>query len=118
LSVINEGQVENVILVAGQEQKSTEKIKRDAFLLPNAVYSPYMVLTKKFNGNLKERVELSAYIIPQFETAFALEPSEERPWRLLMDMSGSEIILDGDEEGRLLSLRIPLISLEVRRVPD
>ncbi|MBN1221715.1 MAG: hypothetical protein JXB23_00605 [Candidatus Aminicenantes bacterium] len=118
LSVVNEGQVESVILVAGQEQKTEIKIKRDAFLLPNAVYSPYLVLTKKFSCTLLERMELSAYIIPQFETPFSIEPSEESPCRLIMEMGESETLLDTDEEGRLISLQIPLKSLQVNRVPD
>ena len=66
LSVINEGRVENVLLVAGQEQKTDIKIRRDAFLLPNPVYSPYMVLTKKFPCSLMDQAEFSAYVFPHF----------------------------------------------------
>lgn len=118
LSVINEGQVENIILVAGQEQKTETKIKRDAFLLPNPVYSPYMVLTKKFRCSVHEKVECSAYIVPHFETLFTLEPSEESPCLLVLDMDGTETLLGMDDSGRLISLKVPLKNLEVIRTSD
>lgn len=118
LSVIDGGRGNNVILVAGQEQKADITIKRDAFLLPNAVYSPYMVLTKKFRCSLQERIELSAYIIPQLETSFFLAPSEEIPCRLTMEMGESETLLETDNEGKLMSLHIPLKNLQVLRVPE
>lgn len=118
LSVINEGQVENVILVAGQEQKTEAKIKRDAFLLPNPVYSPYMVLTKKFPCSLLEKAEFSAYVIPHFESPFTLEPSEENPCLLIMNMTGTEILINMDDSGKLISLEIPLMNLEVTRTSE
>jgi hypothetical protein len=118
LSVINEGQVENVLLVAGQEQKTEFKIRRDAFLLPNPVYSPYMVLTKKFPCSLVEKTEFSAYVIPHFESAFTLEPSEESPCLLVMDMSGTEIRIGMDDQGKLVSIEIPLKNLEVLRTSE
>jgi hypothetical protein len=118
LSVINEGKVENVLLVSGQEQKTEVKIKRDAFLLPNPVYSPYMVLTKKFPCSLKEKGEFSAYVIPHFESAFTLEPSGENPCQLIMDMNGTEIQIGMDDKGKLMSLKIPLKNLEVLRTSE
>ncbi|MFC2163701.1 hypothetical protein ACFLT2_01745 [Acidobacteriota bacterium] len=118
LTVINEGQVESVILVAGQEQKTEVKIKRDAFLLPNPVYSPYMVLTKKFPCSLQEKAEFSAYIVPHFETPFTLDTSEENPCLLIMDMSGTEILIGMDDGGKLMSLEIPLKNLEIIRTSE
>jgi len=118
LTVINDGQVENVILVAGQEQKTEVKIKRDAFLLPNPVYSPYMILTKKFPCSLQEKVECSAYIVPHFETLFTLEPSEEKPCLIIMDMTGTETHIGMDDSGKLMSLKIPLKNLEVIRTSE
>jgi hypothetical protein len=118
LSVINEGQVENVLLVAGQEQKTEVKIRRDAFLLPNPVYSPYLILTKKFPCSLTERAEFSAYVVPHFESPFTLEPSEESPCLLLMDMSGTEIHIGMDDRGTLISIQIPLKNLEVLRTSE
>jgi hypothetical protein len=118
LAVINEGQVENVILVAGQEQKTEFKIKRDAFILPNPVYSPYMVLTKRFPCVLKERIECSAYIVPHFEALFTLEPSEENPCLLIMDMAGTEIEIGMDDRGKLMSLKVSLKNLEVQRTSE
>ncbi len=118
LTVINEGQVENVILVAGQEQKAEVKIKRDAFLLPNPVYSPYIVLTKKFPCSLQEKAECSAYIVPHFEALFTLAPSEENPCLLIMDMAGTETHIVTDDSGKLMSLSIPLRKLEVVRTSE
>ncbi len=112
-STIAEGQVENSIQVAGQERKSTLKIKRDAFLLPNPVFSPYMVLTKKFRCSLEEKVELSAYIIPQLEVSFTLEPKEEDPCLLIMEVSGMRIELETDEEGNLKAVSVPSQKLKV-----
>ncbi len=112
-SKILDGTVENTIRVRGQEQKSTVKIKRDAFLLPNAVFSPYIVLAKKFRCSLEEPIELSAYIIPQLEALFILEPKEESSCSLIMRISGLEIELETDEEGNLSRLVIPSQKLKV-----
>ena len=112
-STIKEGNVENAIRVAGQEQRNTVKIKRDAILLPNAIFSPYIVLTKKFRCALKETIELSAYIIPQLEASFTLEPKEESPCTLIMRLSGLEIEIETDEEGNLKALHIPSQRLRV-----
>ena len=112
-SSIEEGQVENTIIVLGHEQKNTIKIKRDAFLLPNPVFAPYMILTKKFRCTLQESVALSAYLIPQVEIEFTLEPKEEEPCILIMHSSGMEIELETDEEGMLKSLYIPSQRLRV-----
>jgi hypothetical protein len=118
LSVINEGSVENIILVAGHEQKSEIKIRRDALLLPNAVYSPYMVLTKRFHCTLQEKKELSVYFIPQMETPVTVEPTEFNPCHFILEMTDSEIHLGTDEDGNLNSLEIPLKNLRVVRVSD
>lgn len=118
LSVINEGTVENIILVAGQEQKREVEIRRDALLLPNAVYSPYIVLTKRFPCTLQEKTELSVYFIPQVETPVTVVPSEFNPCHFILEMSGSEIHVGTDEDGNLNSLEIPLKNLRVVRVSD
>ena len=118
LSVISEGNVENIILVAGQEQKSEVKIRRDALLLPNAVYSPYVVLTKRFPCTLQEETELSVYSIPQVEIPVTVQPSEFNPCHFILEMTGSEIHVGTDEAGNLNSLEIPLKNLRVVRVSD
>jgi hypothetical protein len=115
LSVIDEGRVENVILVAGQEQKNEAKVRRDVLLLPNAVYSPYVVLTKRFPCTLQEKTELSGYIIPQVETNVTVEPSEFNPCHFILLMTGAEIHVGTDEDGHLNSLEIPLKNLRVVR---
>jgi len=118
LSVIQEGRVENIILVAGQEQKTELMIRRDAFLLPNPVYSPYMILAKKFPCSLVEKAEFSAYIVPHFESPFTLEPAEGNPCLLIMDMAGIETLIRMDDQGKLISLEIPLKNLEVIRTSE
>lgn len=112
-STITEGQVENKIQVAGQERMSTVKIERDAFLLPNPVFSPYMVLTKKFRCALEGKIELSAYIIPQLEVSFSLEPKEEDPCLLIMEVSGMRVELETDGEGGLKAVSVPSQKLKV-----
>jgi hypothetical protein len=115
LSVIDEGRVENIILVAAQEQKNEAKIRRDALLLPNAVYSPYIVLTKRFPCTLQEKTDLPVYIIPQVETTGTIEPSEFNPCHFILIMSDAEIHVGTDENGNLNSLEIPLKNLRVVR---
>ena len=113
LSTIAEGRVENKIRVAGQERASTVKIKRDALLLPNPIFSPYIVLTKKFRCTLEEKVELSAYIIPQLEVSFTLEPKEDDPCSLIMELGGMVIELETDEKGELKAVSVPSQKLRV-----
>ncbi len=112
-SIISEGEVVSVKKVAGQEQTETVNIKRDAFLLPNPVFSPYMVLTKKYRCGLQEKVSVSAYIIPQMEVAATLEPKEDAPCRIIMRLSTTQIELETDEEGTLNAIGIPSLNLRV-----
>jgi len=113
-SYISDGRVRNTIRASGQEQESTTQIKRDAFLLPNPVFSPYMVLTKKFKCSLGEEKEnLSAYNIPQAEIPFSLSPREGEPCVLLMQMGATIIELETDEQGILRVLRIPSQHIKV-----
>ena len=112
-SSISEGEVKSIIQVSGQQSESQVKIKRDALLLPNAIFSPYIVLTKKFRCSLQERVELSAFIIPQLEVPFTLEPRENSPCLLVLHLSGREIEIETDEGGSLNSLVIPSQRLRI-----
>ena len=112
-STVSDGDVENRIRVAGQESQSTVKIRRDAFLLPNPVFSPYLIVAKKFRCALEEEIELAAYIIPQLENIFTLSPVEGVPCSLVMQLSGIRIELQTDEEGNLIALSIPAQRLEV-----
>ncbi len=112
-SIISEGEVVSVKKVAGQEQTETVNIKRDAFLLPNPIFSPYMVLTKKYRCGLQEKMEISAYIIPQMEVPATLEPKEGAPCRLLMRFAAAEIELETNEEGVLNTIDIPSQNLRV-----
>lgn len=112
-SNITEGTVENTILVGGRESKNFVQIKRDAFLLPNPFFSPYMVITKKFGCGNPQTAELSAYIIPQMEAPFSLMQDEEDPCLLKMTISGTTIELKTDASGRLLSLSIPSQNIKV-----
>lgn len=115
-SEITEGRVENIRRVSGEQQTFTEKIKRDAFILPNPVFSPYMAITKKFKCISDPQPALSAYIIPQMETPFSLEPSEENPCLLIMKVGVVEILLETDLEGGLKSIVIP--SQKIKAVRD
>ncbi|MFW6139973.1 MAG: hypothetical protein ACOC5S_01280 [Acidobacteriota bacterium] len=113
-STISDGKVKNTICVAGREQKSMVEVKRDAFLLPTAVFSSYMVLTKKYKCSLQEEKEgLSAYIIPQAEVSFSLSPSEGESCVLLMKMGTTVIELETGEQGTLKGLRIPSQNIRV-----
>lgn len=109
------GRVENVIRVAGQEQQNVVKIKRDAFLLPNPVFSPYMVITKKFGCSVKAPLELSAYVIPQMESPFTLEQDEETACTLIMKLGPTQVELVTDETGILKAVNIPSQNLRVTR---
>lgn len=113
-STISEGDVENRIKVGDHESQTTLKIRRDAFLLPNPVFSPYMIITRKYRCLLSEKVTLSAYIIPQLEVSFTLEPKEV-PCTLQVDISGIKVELQTDEGGELKALFIPAQNLEVIR---
>ena len=112
-SVIVDGQAENTLYVAGQQQKNVVKIKEDAFLLPNPVFSCYMVIAKKFRCHLLDPVELSAYIIPLFEVPFSVEFDEESPCSMFLEINGMTMEMETDEEGRLKSLRSPAQKLKV-----
>ncbi len=113
-SSISDGTVKNAIQVAGHEQETFVEIKRDAFLLPNPVFSSYMVITKKYKCSLEEeKADLSAYIIPQAEISFALSSPEEESCVLLMKMGDTVIKLETDEKGTLKSLLIPSQNIRV-----
>jgi len=106
-SSIVDGKVENIIYASGQEQRITVEIKKDAFLLPSGVFSPYIVLTKKFRCTLQEPVNLSAYIIPHLEIPFTLKTKDESPCSLIMQLGETLIELETDDEGNLEALYIP-----------
>lgn len=110
-SSISDGQVENLIQISGREQTASVDIRRDAFLLPNPVFSAYMAITKKYRCSLEAEKQLSAYIIPQVEVPFLLNADEDNPCRLLMDISSSVIELQTNSDGDLLEVRIPMQKL-------
>ncbi len=114
-SIINQGEVRTSIRVGGQEQMSTGQIQRDAFLLPNPVFSPYMMISKRFLCTLTESRELSAYIIPQVETQFSLHPKGETPCIMIIEMGAARIELVTDDSGQLNGLSIPVQQLRVAR---
>ena len=112
-SSIDDGFVDNRIYIAGQEQKASVRIKRDAFLLPNSIFSPYMVLSKKYVCSLEEKLDLSAYIIPQFEELFSLEPAEDSDCSLIIQFNTTSIELETDRTGSLKALFIPSQKIKV-----
>ncbi len=115
-SFFAEGKVVNTKQVAGQERTETVDVKRDAVLLPNPIFSPYMVLTKKFRCNLQEATEISAYIIPQIEIPSTIEPKKDSPCHLILRMGTTQIEITTDEEGVLNSLEISSQNLRVLRI--
>lgn len=114
-SYFSEGTVANTKQVAGQTQTERVKVKRDAILLPNPVFSPYMVLTKKYRCSLADKAEISVYIIPQMEIAAVLEPGQDIPCHLVLRLGPTEIMMTTDEKGVLDNLEIPSQSLKVQR---
>ena len=114
-SFFSEGKVVNTNQVAGQERTETVDIKRDAVLLPNPVFSPYMVLTKNFRCGLQETAEILAYIIPQMEIPSSLGPKQDFPCRLILRIGTTEIEIETDERGVLNSLDISSQNLRVLR---
>ena len=114
-SFFSEGRVVTTKQVAGQERTETMDVKRDAVLLPNPVFSPYMVLTKKFRCGLEETAEISAYIIPQMEISSTIEPKKDFPCHFILRMGTTHIELATDEEGVLNSLEIASQNLKVLR---
>jgi hypothetical protein len=115
VSDISDGRAENTIRVAGQEQQKIVQIKRDALLLPNPIFSVYMVLTKKYRCRLEGEEELSAYIVPQMEIPFTLLPDEENPCAYLLKMGQTEVLLQTEGGGTLVSLAIPSQQIKVKR---
>ena len=112
-SSITDGNVKGLIKVSGQETNIETKVKRDSFLLPSGIFSPYVLLTKKFRCNLQELVELSAYIIPQMEVSFTLEPKEGSPCFLVMNMGGIVVEIETNGQGNLKTLLVPSQRLRV-----
>jgi hypothetical protein len=115
-SELRDGQVINLIRVAGQEQTLSQKIRRDALLLPNPIFSPYLVLAKKFRCRLSvkpEPQEISIYVIPQVELKATIQPEETDPCWLLIHLGSTEVRLKTNPQGELLSLTIPSQRLEV-----
>ncbi len=117
-STIVEGVVTNTVKVAGQEMKSSLIIRRDAFLLPNPLFSPYQVITRKFRCAAPFQAQVGIYIIPQMEVAGELAAKSEFPCQLTLTMSGVEVTLASDEQGRLTSLVIPAQRLRIVASPS
>jgi hypothetical protein len=115
-SVIREGRVRNTIKTGGQESVTDAQVRRDALILPNPIFSPYLVLAKKYGCGLKEKAEVSVYMVPQVEITGSLENDPANPCRLLLKLAGVEMSLETDAEGRFLSLSIPAQGLKV--VPE
>ncbi len=114
-SELREGEVSTTIRASGQEQLQTVSIRRDAFLLPNPIFSPYMVISKKFHCSLTEPLVLSSYLIPQVEAEFTLGPKENQPCTLILEVGATQIELVSDESGQMLELSIPHQRLRIVR---
>jgi hypothetical protein len=114
-SAFREGAVAHKIRVAGQVIDSSASVRRDAFLLPNPIFSPYLVLAKKFGCRLQAPAEISVYIIPQVEVAGRLEPKAGPPCALVLSLGGVEITLEMEKNGRMKAILIPGQGIRVAR---
>ena len=114
-SVIKDGHVANTILVGGQTIAGDLDVRRDALVLPNPIFAPYIVLAKKYGCELKDKAEVSIYMIPQVEIAGTLEASPTETCTLTLNLSGVEIVLQTDADRRLVSLTIPSQNLRVTK---
>jgi hypothetical protein len=112
-SHIQDGRVVNTILQGGQETKSVAEVQRDALILPNPLFSPYLVLAKKYGCGLKDKTEVSAYMIPQVEVRGVIDRAADNPCLLTLNLAGVEVDLETDAEHHLLSLSIPGQNLKV-----
>lgn len=106
-SVIREGTVTNTVRVGGRSMESTVSVRRDALLLPNPIFSPYIIAAGKFGCGERPPQEFAAYIIPQIEVVGQVEVKADNPCTLLLTLGGVEIALNTDESGRLKSILIP-----------
>jgi hypothetical protein len=111
-----DGKVSGVQTFAGRESRLEARVRRDAFLLPNPLFSPYLVLTKRFRCGVSEKGEFAGYIIPQMEIPLAVEPVEGAPCRLVLAMAGVRVEIETDADGNLLGLAIPSQNLKVARL--
>ena len=117
-STIVEGVVTNRIKVAGQEMKYSLMIRRDAFLLPNPLFAPYQVITRKYRCASSPPAEVGIYIIPQLEVSGQLNSKADTPCQLVLTMGGVEVTLTSDEQGRLTSVVIPAQHIRVVAGPS
>lgn len=113
-SVFSEGRAANVLTFSDRETRMDAQVRRDTVLLPNPLFSPYLVLAKRFRCGLAEKKEFSAYIIPQLEVPLTVEPVEGAPCRLAVDMAGVRVEIETDARGSLIELVIPSQSLRVK----
>ncbi|MBU1474453.1 MAG: hypothetical protein KJ768_06270 [Acidobacteria bacterium] len=110
-----EGVVDLRMTVAGRSFRRSVRIQRDAFLLPNPFFSPYLIIAKKFGCRLQEKRDLFSYIVPQLEEGFSLESDEETPCLLFLMFKDTRIEMETNEDGTLLHLRIPSQNIKVSR---
>ncbi|MCJ7680248.1 MAG: hypothetical protein MUP70_05960 [Candidatus Aminicenantes bacterium] len=110
-----DGTVDLRMMVAGRSNRRTVHIQRDAFLLPNPFFSPYLIIAKKFGCRLEAKQDLFSYIVPQLEDGFSLESDGENPCLLILMFKETRIEMDTDENGMLLQLRIPSQNIRVVR---
>ena len=106
-------EVKNKIKVGQQKREFTARISRNAFFLPNGIFSPYIVVSKKAISLIKEKQTLPAYIVPQLEVNMIVEPDKEKKNSFHLNLAGVKIDILTDENGKLYSLLIPSQSIEV-----
>lgn len=108
-----DGKASNTVSIGGQDVSSATEVRRDALILPNPIYSTYIVLAKRFGCGVKDKVEVSAYIVPQVEVPGTVQSDPANPCLLDMNESGVQIVLETDAEHHLISVTIPSQNIRV-----
>jgi uncharacterized protein len=123
-----DGSAVNEVTQAGQTQRKTDPITRDAVVLPNLFFSSYEALAARLGG-LKVGAALKAYIAPQAEITVTITGISEqkietakrtisaRTYNLTFENPGAAMLAElwTDERGRMLRFVVPAQSLAVVR---
>lgn len=118
---ISDRSAENRIRAAGQVVAKSDPVHVGTFLLPNLLFSPY-VLVAHFLESGKEghpEGELHAYVPPQAEIPFSLtrNPEKKRLDLWLRNAASPEVhvVVELDERGAVKGVHIPSASLSAYR---
>lgn len=116
----SENAAENTISAAGRSSVKTDDIHAGAFVLPNLLFSPYLLLARVIGAEKGvSRKDLYAYVPPQAEVPFSLEKDvEKKRWGLwLQNPTGNKVhvIVEFGELDKPIAIHIPSASLSAYR---